>query len=501
MNKIKKKNILKALKDILGEDGVSGNPAVCSSYRLFEGKAPQFVTMPKTTEQVQEIVRLANKEKLTLLPISIGTKAISREADILLDMMQMNKIITVDPENSFVLVEAGVTFNQLDVELEKVGYTIARGTFPSSFSVVGNLAVTRSFNNNFSGRICNQTLGLEAVLLDGEMVRTGVATFGNDFWSTINMDVPDYRGLFFRYDQNNPPLGITTKAAIRIWPKLEAQGFPIGGFDTFEGAVRFCKAVTKAGIADQSMAWSWVVMGLPESKTPGSKIELDFLNHRMTNDFDTPYPGMHYCYTWTQFRGYKEQVDVNLKICERLAKEHGGRILSEKELNDTIPNTYAVLKSHYKDFHFSGEKDGAPMLLWMHGGESLGETCYYYGWTEDLIKLEGAYNKRLIEKYKGSPQPYYMRIMEGGVGAHLRYIPLLDLCDPDETKAHFQRSAELHSWVKKKFPNIHCPMGNQNVDTDSIGMGAIIQKLRKTLDPNQVGFVPGDKRLEADKED
>jgi len=503
MDQNKRRMILNELKNIMGMENASDNPAVTSSYRYIQGPggAPEIVAMPRTVEHVQEIVRLANREKLSILPISMGTKAWSREVDILVDMMKMNKVIKVDPENCYALLETGVSFNQVDPLLEKVGYTMARGTFPISFSVVGNHGVVRSFNHNFSGRIGDQTLGMEVVLMDGTLLRTGLATYGIDFWSTMNMDVPDYRGLFQRYNQKTPLLGIITKAAIRIWPRLEAQGFPIGGFDSFAGAMRYCQAVTKAGIADQSMVWSWVIMAMVEAKARESKNDIDFLNYRMAHDYSEPYKGMHYCYTWTQFRGYKETVDANLKVCKRIAKENGGKILTEKQLEATIPKVSAVLKSHYKDFHFIGEKDGAPMLLWFHGGEGLGETCYYYGWVEDLIKLEIAYNKRLTETYKHSPVPYYVRIMEGGVGAHLRYIPFIDLMDEKEAATTLNRSAELHAWVHENFPNIHCPMGDRHIETDSIGMGDIMNKIREALDPNHVGYVAGDKRLEPEPKD
>lgn len=503
MNKEKKTKVIEDLKKIVGEEHVSDNAAVLSSYRYFIGKSypPQIVTMPDDSEQVQQIVKLANQENLTILPIATGTKSRTRDADILLDLARMNKILRFDPENCFVLVEPGVTFNQLDPLLEEAGYAIARGTFPSSFSVAGNLAVCRSFNNNFSGRIGDQSLGVETVLMDGTMLRTGLATYGIEFWSTLNMDIPDYRGLFNRYTETNPLLGIITKAAIRIWPRHETQALPMGGFPTFEGAMRYAQAVSKAQLSDQTMVWSWVVMALTESKARESKEDLEFMQYRQGHDYTEPYKDMHYCYTWSQIRGYKEQVEAGVKVCERLAQENGGKILSDEELDATIPNVTAALRHHYRDFNYAGEKEGAPMLLWMHGGEGLGETCYYYGWVSDLIELEKAYNDRWTKDLKRAPVPYYVRIMEGGVGGHLRYIPLVDLMDSQEAQRTMARSAELHAWVHEKFPNVHCPMGNRDPDKDSIGMGHTMERLREALDPNHVGFRPGEDRLEPDEDE
>ena len=103
------KKVARALKDLqesLGEENVSRNPAVRSAYRGINynilnpwRKLPEIVVMPKTTEHVQEIVRVANKEKLTLLPICSGTIAPFWEADVIVDMMGMDKIIKIDTEN------------------------------------------------------------------------------------------------------------------------------------------------------------------------------------------------------------------------------------------------------------------------------------------------------------------------------------------------------------------------------------------------------------------
>ena len=137
---------------------------------------------------------------------------------------------------------------------------------------------------------------------------------------------------------------------------MEASALPIGGFDSCAKAFKFSQAVVKAGIADQSMVWNWVLVGMSQTRKAGGHEDIDFLNYRMTADYTQPPKGLHYCYTWTQFRGYKEQVEVNLKLCERIAKEMGGKILSQSELEDTIPDIWNTWKLCYKEF--SHEKNG-----------------------------------------------------------------------------------------------------------------------------------------------
>ena len=501
--KTQKPKIVRELVSFLGEEGVSDNPAVRAAYRGANynflppwGKSPEIVVMPRSVEHVQDVVRLANKYKLSVLPICLGTVTPFCESDILMDMMGLDKIIKIDTENSFVVLEPGVTFNRLLPLLRKEGHTISYGSFPANFSVVANLGVIRSINHNFAGRFADQTLGYEIVLPDGTLLKTGTATFGTDYWSPLILDFPDVRGLFLGSPAGTPPLGIITKAALRIWPMMEARGLPVGGFGSLDQALKFCKKVVKAGIADESMVWNWVLMGMSESRAKGGKDDIDFLNYRMTADYTKPYKGLYYCYTWTQFRGYREQIEVNLKLCERIAQEMGGKILSDQEIQDTIPNVWKTWKLSYEDFLLEETKAAH---LWKVGGEGTVEVWYYVGWIDDLIKLEEAFNRRLKEKYTPIPQPYYCRIFESGIGGHLRYQMSADIADEFQAKRNRKLREEMNAWILDNFPNIHAA-GAKQVKTQSVGLGAVLEKIRDALDPNHIGYASGEKRLEPDDE-
>jgi FAD/FMN-containing dehydrogenase len=491
---------LKALQASIGEENVSGNLAVRSGYRGINynvlspwREPPKLVIRPKTVEHVQEVVRVANKEKLTLLPICSGTIAPHWGADVVVDMMGMDQILKIDTENLYVVLEPGVTFNRLNPLLRKEGYTIAHGSLPSSFSVMGNLAVRRGFNHNFAGRFADQTLGFELVLPDGTLVRTGTATFGIDFWFPLSQDMPDLRGLFVATLQRTPLLGIITKAALKVWPLMEASALPIGGFDSCAKAFKFSQAVVKAGIADQSMVWNWVLVGMSQTRKAGGPQDIDFLNYRMKADYTQPPKGFHYCYTWTQFRGYKEQVDLNIKLCERIAKEMGGKILSPSELEDTIPDIHKTWERCYKEF--SHEKTDLAHA-WKVGGEGVMDVWYYLGRVDDLIKLEEAYNRRLKEKYHIINAPYYCRVFDQGMAGHLRYMPPADCADDFQIQKTMKIRKEMHNWALSLYPNVHCFGADRAVGNSSIGMGKIIEKIRETLDPNHIMYLPGENRLE-----
>jgi hypothetical protein len=508
-SKSKKARIFKELVNILGEENVSENLAVRAGYRggvhtLYPplGKSPEIVTIPKSVEHVQEVVKLANRENVSLLPITCSTITRNCEADILLDMMGMDKILKVDTENSYVLLEPGVTFNRLDPILQKENFVIPRGTFPVTLSVVSNLAAIRSQDHFLTSRNGNLTLGLEIVLFDGTVLRTGLATLGIDFWQYFRGAQPDLKGLFVNSVLGIPKFGIITKAAIKIIPMMEARALPLGGFDNFANAYKYCKVLGHEGIVDQATIWNWVLVETQEvrAKEKDGKEEIDFINHRMKAGYNEPYRGLCNYYTLTTLRGYKEQVDVNLKICERLAKEHGGRILPEEELQNTIPNNWRFLKKWYVDFDFLDEQD-ITSHTWNLGGEGRGDSNYYIGFHDDLIQVEKAYGKRLKEKYNELPPPFICRTYELGSGGHLRYIPTGDQFDEFQWNQRKKVREEMNAWVLENFPNVHPAAGSRQINTYPNTMITVLNKIREVLDPNHIGYIPGEKRLESEDED
>jgi len=80
---------------------------------LMPPHEPDFVVMPETTEEVQEIVKLANREKIPIVPIGAGLAltglVIPQRGGIVLDMKRMDRILEVNDKARYVVVEAGVT--------------------------------------------------------------------------------------------------------------------------------------------------------------------------------------------------------------------------------------------------------------------------------------------------------------------------------------------------------------------------------------------------------
>jgi hypothetical protein len=220
----------------------------------------------------------------------------------------------------------------------------------------------------------------------------------------------------------------------------------------------------------------------------------------MKAGYTEPYEGFHTYYAMASCRGYKEQVDVYVKLCERIAKEHGGKILTEEELQSTIPHAAKLLRLWWKDYDFGDEKEKA-QHMWSVGGEGQADSWYIQGWLDDLIKVEKVFAPRLTEKYGFLAAPLISRVYETGHGGHLRYVPGSDVLDEYQTKKHAKVRQEMNDWVKENFPNVQPTSGSMHIDTFPNPMRDVLDKIRDALDPNHIGYMAGENRLEREEEE
>jgi len=121
---------VKELKAIVGEDNVTDDRAICASYsrdqhwHFVPAKNPGYIVRPGDKEEVRELLMLANKEKVTVIPYSAGTNIRGlttpvHDGSILLDLSRMNRILEINPEMKTATVEPGVTFGLLQEQTKK----------------------------------------------------------------------------------------------------------------------------------------------------------------------------------------------------------------------------------------------------------------------------------------------------------------------------------------------------------------------------------------------
>ena len=220
---------LQQFRSIVGEDWVFATDQDRDSYLDHFGfdqaaHVGSAAVTPQTTEEVQAIVRIANEHKIPLWPISrgknfgYGSAAPVISGSIVLDMSRMKKI-KMDVENGTVLLEPGVGFYDLFdyVEENDIPYWISP---PGNAwgSVVGN-ALDRGVGYTPYGDHAARLCGMEVVLPDGDLVRTGMgAMTDSPSWNMHPYGFgPGWDQMFI---QSN--FGIVTKAGMWLMPKPES---------------------------------------------------------------------------------------------------------------------------------------------------------------------------------------------------------------------------------------------------------------------------------------
>lgn len=188
-------------------------------------RSPSVVVYPATAQEVAEVVRIGAEFRLAVWPFSkgknwgYGAGMAFENGAIIVVLERMNRILEVDQELAYAVIEPGVSQGQLNTYLkanEMRFWADCTDSTPEG-SVIGN-ALERGvgytpYSDHF-GNLC----GLEVVLPSGDIVRTGGGPEGSHTWHTYKWGTgPSIDGLF---SQSN--LGIVVKAGIWLMPEPEA---------------------------------------------------------------------------------------------------------------------------------------------------------------------------------------------------------------------------------------------------------------------------------------
>jgi len=229
MEVISMDDVYKSLAEIVGEDHVSNRKEELYIYSqdpgMMEPHEPDYVVMPKTTEEVQKIVKLANEKKIPIVPVggslSLSGLVIPHRGGIVLDLKRMDRVLEVNEKSRYIVVEAGITQGKLKAYLEKhhPGLRHSIPDAPPSATVVGNIVIhgqgrlTQQYGFN-SGMVT----GLEVVLPTGEVCKIGSCSV-SPYWFSL-APLPDLAGLFLGWFGTT---GVITKLGLRLYPKKKIR--------------------------------------------------------------------------------------------------------------------------------------------------------------------------------------------------------------------------------------------------------------------------------------
>ena len=209
---------------------------------------PLVVALPETTAQVSAILRYAFDNNIKIVPRGAGTSlsggALPLADGILLGMAKFNRVLDLDFANRCAVVQPGVTNLAITKAVEHKGFYYAPD--PSSqiaCTIGGNVAENSGGVHCLKyGLTTNNILGLEMVLVTGEVIRLGGKHLDSEGYDLLGL-MTGSEGL----------LGVVTEVTVRILQKPETARALLVGFDTSEDGGQCVADVIAAGIIPGGM--------------------------------------------------------------------------------------------------------------------------------------------------------------------------------------------------------------------------------------------------------
>jgi glycolate oxidase len=294
------------LRKIVGHDAVLDRPEDLMLYE-YDGSlargAPRYVVFPQTTQHVSEIVKLANREGLAIVPRGAGTGlsggSIARKGGIILAFARMNRILEIDVPNLRATVQPGVVNLDLSSALTPHGFYFAPD--PSSqkaCTLGGNVAENSGGPHTLAlGVTVNHITGLEVVLPDGRITQ-----LGGKASSAAGYDLTGF------FVGSEGTLGIATAITVKITRLPEAVATLLAVYNDVQDAANTVVALTSEGITPAAieMLDGWTLRAVEAAVHAG-------------------YPLDSAAVLLIELEGLREVVDEQAEIVSQLCRRSGAR--------------------------------------------------------------------------------------------------------------------------------------------------------------------------------
>jgi hypothetical protein len=178
------KSIREQMVAVLGAQATCDDPETLHAFArrtpLISGKQPLLVLRPRNTQEVQQIVRIANEEGINLIPSSsglpkLGWGSVPAEEGMIVDLSRMKRIIRLDRRNRVSIVEPGVTFAELGAVAAREGLKVLMPLLPRKTKSVLASYLEREpiLIPKYHWDMTDPLLCAEVVYGSGEILRTG----------------------------------------------------------------------------------------------------------------------------------------------------------------------------------------------------------------------------------------------------------------------------------------------------------------------------------------
>ena len=252
-----KPEIIQKLTEIVGKDNIytTLEDLFCYTYDASFVKADLkkdlagVAVYPSNTDEVAQILKLANQELIPVVPRGAGTNvsggSISVGDGIVLVLKRMNRILELDRKNLIAVVEPGVITGQLQSEVERIGLFYPPDPASQAFSTMGgNVAECAGGPRGVKyGVTRDYVIGLEVVLPTGEVINTGGRTIKN-------VTGYDMTKLF---TGSEGTLCVITKIIVKLIPLPEAKSTMMAVFSEIEQACETVSEIIAVGLVPCSL--------------------------------------------------------------------------------------------------------------------------------------------------------------------------------------------------------------------------------------------------------
>lgn len=248
-------DIAKTLAEALGADRVVTGGEVFEQHRIDYwvlahlrareqrlGPPPACVVRPRSTAEVQTVVRTAQRHGVPIVPYGGGSGvlggAVAPGGSIVLDLKAMDALLGLDETSLLATAQAGLLGGEYERRIQARGYTTAHWPQSIELASLGGLVATRSagqFSTRY-GNIEDLLLGLEAVLPSGEIVR--VPAFPRSATG------PNLREVFLG---SEGALGIVTEVTLKVFPLPEQRALGSWAFPTMAAGLDAIRRVMRVG--------------------------------------------------------------------------------------------------------------------------------------------------------------------------------------------------------------------------------------------------------------
>lgn len=379
--------VLERLHAILGEDDavLTGRSSRFNRARVpapfpvhrWEEFIPDVVVLPRTAEQVSQIVKLANEYKIPVVPRAGGTGladgAVPMKGGIVVDIKRMDQIKEIDLVNNTVTVGPGINMQTLNRSLKKHGVIYPDDPASYACALVGGRIGTSGLSllGARYGHTRDLVISFEIVTPTGEIIEVG-----DGGGRKIRKSSTGYH-LKHLFMGHQGTLGIVTEATLELVPRAEAEFAAFFLFEDYETAYQTFSVIAKSGLA----TLGGVMMFDPE--------KVEYL--RRDDEAYIIQPDWVQAVCAASLFGTKAEVEVGAQKVMELGRSLGGRYIGD----EIAAGDWAARHDRYANPLHGRDKDGKVVPMSWH----CEDAAIPYSEVPEVLRKWHEIAQRYVERY------------------------------------------------------------------------------------------------------